>query len=369
MKTVSVSLEDRSYDINIGSGILSNLGSLVSKVVPNSKYFFVLDDNIETTHGIQALQSFDEEVNACSLTALESNKTIDSIQAIWSAMLEHGCDRLCPVIAVGGGLVGDVGGFAAATFMRGVPLIQVPTTLLAMVDASIGGKTGVNLTVERIDGSKVLGKNLAGSFWQPNLVVSDVETLKTLDDRQFRCGLAECVKHAMLGHDDLMSYIQKNVESILGRDSETMVELVSQSAAIKAEIVSNDEREQGNRALLNFGHTFAHAIEPLPELSLFHGEAVSIGICAAVSCAEVIGLVDSDDVDKTRELLTKLGLPTRLPIPVAIGELINLMKKDKKNVDSTLRLVLPSTDGVIIVDSVDSGSIGLAWASVGASSS
>ena len=367
MRIVPVSLGERSYDINIGSGILPELGSQVRNIIPCSKYFFVLDDNIETTHGVEAMLGFSEETNAYSMTALESNKTIDSVRSIWSAMLEHGCDRYCPLIAVGGGLVGDVGGFAAATFMRGVPLIQVPTTLLAMVDASIGGKTGVNLTVERSDDSSVLGKNLAGSFWQPSLVVADVETLKTLDDRQFRCGLSECVKHAMLGHEDLMNFIQNNVDDIIARKSTTMIEIVSRSAEIKAEVVSKDERESGSRALLNLGHTFAHAIEPLPELSLFHGEAVSIGLCAAVSCAEATGLLNAEVADRTREILTLLGLPTRLPVPVRIGELIHLMKRDKKTMNAAIRLVLPSQGGATMVDEVDESAIGLAWASVGAS--
>ncbi len=367
MSTVLVSLKERSYSISIGSGLSKQLGSMVSEIAPSSKYFFVIDDDIKSTHAQTAMQSFSEDICSCSLQALESNKNSDSVQNIWASMLSFGCDRTVPLIAIGGGIIGDVAGFAAATFMRGVPLIQIPTTLLAMVDASIGGKTGINLPIERSDGQAVLGKNLAGSFWQPKLVVADVDVLHTLDDRQLRCGLAECVKHAMLGHEDLMVWIEENVNKIFARDADALIELVTRCATIKAEVVAMDEREQGCRALLNLGHTFAHAIEPLPEQSLFHGEAVAIGLCAAVSCAEVSGIVDADYVDRIRRILQKLGLPIRLPIPVPVNELLGLMQSDKKTVNSSIRLVLPSGDGASVIDEIDDSAIGLAWISVGAS--
>ena len=367
MNTVTMSLGNRSYDIIIGSNLLVDLNAIVNEVVSASSYFFVLDNAIETTHGTTAMQSFDGEHSSCAIEATESEKTLATAQHIWSTMLESGCDRHCPIIAIGGGIVGDVGGFAAASFMRGVPIVQVPTTLLAMVDASIGGKTGVNLPICRTDGSSVWGKNLIGSYWQPKLVVSDVDTLQSQDDRHFRCGLAECVKHSMLGNDDLRSFIQENVESILGRDTNVLIELVTRSATIKSEIVAQDERESGCRVLLNLGHTFAHAIEPLPELSLMHGEAVSIGLCAALACAEATNLVDADIVDRTRELLMMLGLPTRLSMPVNTSDLTLLMKSDKKTIDGTIHLVLPTSNNAMIVNDVDEGAIGLAWASVGAS--
>jgi 3-dehydroquinate synthase len=313
------------------------------------------------------MNSFSQETDACTLLATESNKTMETVQGIWDSMIAYGCDREIPLIAMGGGLVGDVGGFAAATFMRGVPLIQVPTTLLAMVDASIGGKTGVNVPIDRIDGQHVLGKNLAGSFWQPKAVVVDVDVLQTLDDRQLRCGLAECVKHAMLENESLMAWIEQNIESIFHRETDTLIELVSTCATIKAAIVAEDEREAGSRALLNLGHTFAHAIEPLPELSLFHGEAVSIGICAALSCAEATGMIEADTVDRARTLFSTIGLPVRLPIPVHIEDLLALMKSDKKTIDSSIRLVLPTEHGAEVVSDIDMATISLAWTSVGAS--
>jgi 3-dehydroquinate synthase len=367
MNTVPMSLGDRSYNIIVGSNILVKLSALVNETLASSRYFFVLDKAIETTHGAAAIQSFDGENASCSIEAIESNKTLKTSQHIWSTMIESGCDRNCPIIAIGGGIVGDVGGFAASSFMRGVPVVQVPTTLLAMVDASIGGKTGVNYPICRTDGSSVWGKNLVGSYWQPQLVVADVDTLHSLNDRQFRCGLAECVKHSMLGNDDLREFIQQNTKAVLDRDTDVMIELVTRSATIKTKIVEIDERESGCRALLNLGHTFAHAIEPLPELSLLHGEAVSIGLCAALACAEANGLVDAKVVDRTRELLTTLGLPTRLPMPVSTSDLTLLMKADKKSVDGTIRLILPTSNNAKVVDDVDEGAICLAWASVGAS--
>ena len=367
MNTVSMSLGDRSYDIIIGSNMLEDLSVLVNEVLKASKYFFVLDSVIETTHAAAAMQSFDGEHSSCAIEATESEKTLATTERIWSTMIESGCDRHCPIIAIGGGIVGDVGGFAASSFMRGVPIVQVPTTLLAMVDASIGGKTGINLPIGRADGSSVWGKNLVGSYWHPQLVVADVDTLQSLDDRQFRCGLAECVKHSMLGNDDLRSFIQQNADAIFSRDSDVLIELVTSSATIKTEIVAKDERESGCRVLLNLGHTFAHAIEPLPELSLFHGEAVSIGLCAALACSEAMGLVDADVVDRIKELLTTLGLPTRLPMPVNAQDLNLLMKADKKTKDGTIHLVLPTSENATIVEDVDKSAISLAWASVGAS--
>ncbi|MBT5408821.1 MAG: 3-dehydroquinate synthase [Phycisphaerae bacterium] len=363
MNTVDVQLGDRSYSILIGSGILASVGEMLKEVVPSESYFFVIDANVESTHGKVAMGSLVAE--ACIVEAIEKNKTAQTLEDIWSSMMASGCERGTPVVTVGGGIVGDVGGFAASTYMRGVPYVQVPTTLLAMVDASIGGKTGINLPLPNQSG--ILGKNMAGAFWQPRLVVADVDALQTLDDRQLRCGLAECVKHAMLGHNDLLDWIKKHVSAIFARDAGILVELVTRCAEIKADVVAADEREAGSRALLNLGHTFAHAIEPLPEQALFHGEAVSIGICAAMSCSEAMGLFPAEKADQLREVFTTIGLPTRLPLPVSVGELIAGMQADKKTVNSMLRLILPVVGGAEIVSGIDEGVLSLAWASVGAS--
>ncbi|MGY8752709.1 MAG: 3-dehydroquinate synthase [Phycisphaerales bacterium] len=366
MNKIKVALGERSYDMLVGHEVLGTLGSIVQEAAPASKQFFVVDKNVAQTHGAQAMQSFKKGSDVFSIDAVETNKVMHTVEAIWSSMLAAGCDRGTNCIAIGGGLTGDIGGFAAASFMRGVPLVQVPTTLLAMVDASIGGKTGVNIALPTADGESVLGKNLAGAFWQPKVVVADVAVLKTLDDRQLRCGLAECVKHAMLGHDAMACILEDKTDAIFARDAGTLVELVTMSAQIKADVVAEDECEAGCRALLNLGHTFAHAIEPISELGLFHGEAVSIGLVAAVACAEACGLVDGVQGDKLRCLLSKLGLPTRLPMPVNIDRLLELMRMDKKSINAKIRLVLPTKDGAEIVDNVDDSAIILAWTSVGA---
>ena len=363
MNTIQVSLQERSYDVLIGCNLLPELQRIAQDA---SQFFFVLDKNIETPHGDLAIQSFPVDSHRFLLEAVESNKTMSKVEDIWSSMLKCGCDRHAAVVAIGGGLTGDIGGFASATYLRGVSLMQVPTTLLAMVDASVGGKTGINLPTTRSNGTTILGKNLAGSFWQPRVVVADVATLNTLDDRQLRCGLAECVKHGMLGHPDLTEFIQANRDGIFTHDETVLIELVTKSVAIKAEVVAEDERESGCRALLNLGHTFAHAIEPMAELDLFHGEAVSIGLCAACSCSEALGIIDADYSDHIRTILQTIGLPTRLPMPIQVEDAMNLMRVDKKTVDSRIRLVLPTKDGAEIVDDVDEGAIVLAWSSVGA---
>ena len=352
--------------MQIGNGLIDCMREDIANVTGTDRAMFLVDDNVFSLIEDKIRIICDGQC-LMELHAEESNKTIESVEKIWSTMLDAGLDRSTPLIAIGGGIVGDVGGFAAATYMRGVPLIQVPTTLLAMVDASIGGKTGVNARRVRSDGTEILGKNLVGAFWQPKLVVADEGMLKTLDSRQLRCGLAECVKHAMLGHPDLLSFIEEHIKDIHSCETDVMEELIYQSASIKAEIVSKDEREGDDRALLNLGHTIAHAMEPLPELGLLHGEAVAVGLVAAAYCAEAMGLVNADFVDRTREVLTKLGLPIRISHEVSVGDLIELMQIDKKNRNGRIRLVLPKGDsGAVIVEEVDDASIALGLQSVGA---
>ncbi len=360
MNCVQIELGDRSYEMQIGAHLLKEmLGDVQGRAM------FVVDDNVMPLLGDTL--SLGEEQSLITMFASETNKTIGSVEKIWDAMLDVGHDRATTLVAIGGGIVGDVGGFAAATFMRGVPLIQVPTTLLAMVDASVGGKTGVNTTRTRSDGSKILGKNLAGAFWQPQKVIADVQMLESLDARQLRCGLAECVKHAMLGNAELLTFIETNASSILDCELKVMQELVFQSASIKAKVVSCDEREGGERALLNLGHTFAHAMEPMPELGLLHGEAVSIGLVAAATCSEALGMASDGFVDSTRELLSKLGLPVRMQSALPAVDFVSMMQFDKKNQDGQMRLVLPIGDrGAVITDDVDLATITLALRAVGA---
>lgn len=287
----------------------------------------------------------------------EKNKTTTTYLQLLDAMLQAGLERKSPVIALGGGITGDVAGFVAATYLRGVPFIQCPTTLLAMVDASVGGKVGVNTRH---------GKNLVGAFHQPHAVIVDPETLRTLPDREIRCGLAECVKHAMIRDKSLLDWIDQSLPSITSLESGTMTQLIEKNVQIKANVVMEDEKESGVRAHLNFGHTFAHAIEASNKSSkLLHGEAVSVGMVAATTLACEIGRCRTDVLEKLVSVLTRIGLPTSHPKIDANEILLHYMRNDKKVADGKIRLVLPESIGkVFITDEVDESKIAAAWDAV-----
>lgn len=294
----------------------------------------------------------------------ESTKSLSSLEHLAEKMAWAGLGRAEPVFAVGGGIVGDLAGFAAASYKRGVPLIQCPTTLLAMVDASVGGKTGVNLLATRPEASRTaLLKNYLGAFHQPRLVLADVEMLGSLPDREFRAGVAECLKHGMLGADlgesDLWSWMLNHRDAILARDPGTLVELVARNVALKARVVQADEFETapddvGGRALLNLGHTFGHAIETMDadqpgynpnNPALKHGEAVALGLCAAAACSELAGLAQVGILPQVREAVAAFGLPTNVGGLAPNSEIIERMRTDKKAIGGSLRLILPTRIG------------------------
>jgi 3-dehydroquinate synthase len=308
-----------------------------------------VDEAIAATHGTQALDGLAARfrVASCSVNATESMKTAPTVERLWEAMRTSGIDRSGIVVAMGGGIVGDVAGFAAASWLRGVELVLVPTTLLAMVDASIGGKTGINVPID--DGG--LGKNLAGAFWPARLIVADIGVLDSLPDREFRCGLAESIKHAMIDSEEAFATLDAALPAILARDHDAIEALVVRSSGIKAAIVEGDPLERGDRALLNLGHTFAHAFEARHDLGLLHGEAVAIGLVAACAAAEGAGLAPAELGHSLRAMLSRAGLPTRLPRPVDHALLRAAMGVDKKRRGGQLRLVLPRAIGDIrIVD-------------------
>jgi 3-dehydroquinate synthase len=368
-RTIDVDLPASPYAITIEPGRLEGMGILVRDLVPNDRAMLAIDTNVADPHGSIAgysLIAAGFEIARHELIADEKRKTLATVEAMYAAMLAAKLDRRSPVIALGGGVVGDIAGFAAATYLRGVPIVQAPTTLLAMVDASVGGKTGVNFPLPPdADGCSELGKNLVGAFWQPRAVLIDPLTLRTLDDRDFRCGLAECVKHGVIADADLITFIEANAEDILALDMSALVELIDRSVRIKASIVEADEREAGRRALLNLGHTFAHAIEPIEALDLRHGEAVSIGLCAACRCAVQTGRMNGDEASRVERLLSNLELPTRLRQPVSIEPLVNAMGYDKKVASGRVRLVLPRGLGEAeLVDDVDEETLRLGWAAV-----
>lgn len=372
MPDIEVSTASASYLIHIEPGCVQRIGELVSSVVPASKAMIVADEMLVDLYFDSVVQSFRDagyETVVETIEADETRKSLLSASHLYGAALLGRIERSSPIIALGGGVIGDLAGFVAATYMRGVPFVQVPTTLLAMVDASIGGKTGVNLPMPYGDAADgpLLAKNLVGAFWQPRAVFIDPDVLRSLDRRQFNCGLAECIKHAVLADASLFDFIADNLRALQELEASKLIELITRCAKIKADIVAADERESGRRALLNLGHTFAHVIEPVAELSLHHGEAVAIGMCAAAHCACTTGRLAGEDRSRIEDLISETGLPVRLPRAVAVRPLLDAMIHDKKVVAGRLRLILPTSIGSVeIADDVPVDFVRDAWKHVGA---
>lgn len=367
MPTINVTLPAAQYTISIEPGVLARLGELSQQAAPHTRALLAVDSAIAESHGRIAEQSLREagyDVATIPLIASETHKTLQTVQRIYNVMLAQRMERSSPVIALGGGVVGDVAGFAAATYLRGVPVVQVPTTLLAMVDAAIGGKTGVNTPLP--EGG--LGKNLIGAFWQPRAVICDPQVLRTLDVRHLRCGLAECIKHGMIGDAGLLIAIEQDAGKLLAHDLDALTSLIIRSAAVKVAIVQEDERESGRRALLNLGHTFAHAIEPIAELDLHHGEAVAIGLCAAAKTASLVGSCDESYVQRVQRIVSAVGLPCRIEKSMPTAQLMHAMMYDKKVIDGKLRLIIPVKPGEAqIIENVAREVVEQAWRHVGAS--
>lgn len=330
---VRVGLGDRSYGIWIGPGLLPRLGELAAQAVPAAGRLFVITHpRLERLHGAGLLASLGPRLGGTlHVPAGERSKTLRRAERLYDELLALGADRTSVVVAFGGGVIGDLAGFVAATYMRGLAFIQVPTTLLAQVDASVGGKVAV-------DHPKA--KNLIGAFHQPRLVVADTEVLRTLSGRDYRAGLAEVVKHGAIADAALFAWIGSSQEALLRRDSEAIIHAVRRSCEIKAEVVARDERESGLRAILNFGHTVGHALESLTGYTaLRHGEAVAIGMAAAARLSERLGLCESGTAARLEGVLAGLRLPVRIP-GLRAGEIITAARSDKKAVEGTLRLVL-----------------------------
>jgi 3-dehydroquinate synthase len=375
MTSIPVSLGTRSYDVLVELGARRRCGALLRDLLGDSegrRLLLVADASVAETHAEDVAESMEEAgfgVALASVEALEMNKSLPALSALLEAAARERIDRSSAVVAVGGGVIGDLAGFVAATWLRGIPIIQVPTSLLAMVDASIGGKTGVNLPLP--DGS--LGKNLVGAIWQPLAVVSDPETLASLPRRERACGLAECVKHAVISDWSFLADLRGAAAAILEGEPTASVELVARSAGIKASVVSMDEREDVTsssgtaRAFLNLGHTFAHAIETAPELDLKHGEAVAIGLMAAAACAQAQGGWGGEETDELRASLEACELPIRMTTPLDASTLIERMSWDKKVRRGTLSIVIPSGRGsVCMVRGPQESLLRAGWEAVGA---
>ncbi|MEM9789788.1 MAG: 3-dehydroquinate synthase [Planctomycetota bacterium] len=343
MPTVSISVPGGSYDVVIEPGCLASLGERVRAIVPHYQAAIVNDESIEYTFGLASARSMRDAGYDTTIAIMpqgESNKTLGTFRDLCEVMLNARLERGTPFVAVGGGITGDVVGYVAASYLRGVPFINCPTTLLAMVDAAVGGKTGVNVPQ---------GKNLIGAFWQPSLVLMDPQTLTSLPPRELRAGLAECVKHGVIRDPALFDWIEANVDRLIGLDMDALTELLAWNVKIKAAVVEADEREAGVRAHLNFGHTFAHAIEAGTNYTVFkHGEAVSLGMIAATSLAVSMGMCDEQVMRRLRTLLDRLELPTQAPLPSPVA-LVDIMRLDKKVKGGKVRLVLPTRIGEVVV--------------------
>lgn len=359
MARVSVDLPHHRYEVVIEPGALEALGEHVRAVVPHADCALLGDRAVFELHGRPARASLEAagyRVIERSVVLGEAQKTLATAQRFYDVLLDDRLERRAPVIALGGGVAGDTVGFVAATYLRGVPFVQCPTTLLAMVDSSVGGKTGVNVPQ---------GKNLVGAFHQPSVVVADPLVLRTLPDRELRCGLAECIKHAVIRDPGLLEFIERHAPALLARDADLLAELVRRNVEIKAQVVALDERETGVRAHLNFGHTFGHALEVTSGYGvLLHGEAVGLGMIAAVRAAAHMGLCDAALGERLTAVLKAVGLPVRAPI-AGDAELDAAMRLDKKVRDARIRFVLPSGLGrVEIRDDVPAHAVAAGWRAI-----
>jgi 3-dehydroquinate synthase len=332
MKTLTVDLGDRSYPIHIGQQLLDN-SDLLTRHIRSKQVMVVSNDTVAPLYldkVMQGLSGF--EATSVILPDGEQYKTLETLNSIFTALLEARYNRDCTLVALGGGVVGDITGYASASYQRGVAFLQVPTTLLAQVDSSVGGKTGVN---------HALGKNMIGAFHQPGCVVIDTDTLDTLDDRQLSAGLAEVIKYGLIRDAGFFDWLETNMGALMARDKQALAYAIERSCAIKAEIVAADERESGQRALLNLGHTFGHAIETGTGYgNWLHGEAVATGMLMAADLSARHGWVDSDTVQRTEQLLLQAKLPITAPGEMDEPRFMELMAIDKKVIDGSLRLVL-----------------------------
>ena len=341
MKTLTVDLDDRSYPIYIGPSLL-NKPDLFLPHIPGQQVLIVSNETVAPLY-LQALKNTlsSLRVRELILPDGEQYKTLDTLNLIFDKLLQERFDRGCTLLALGGGVIGDITGFAAASYQRGVHFIQVPTTLLAQVDSSVGGKTGVN---------HPLGKNMIGAFYQPRAVIADTNTLNTLDDRQLSAGIAEVIKYGLIRDNDFLEWLEAHTADLLARDAQSLINAIERSCQNKAEVVAADEFESGQRVLLNLGHTYGHAIETgMGYGEWLHGEAVAAGMCMAARQSARLGWISDADVERVVRLIERANLPTNKPASLSSEEMLRHMQLDKKVIDGTLRLVLFEAIGKAIV--------------------
>lgn len=343
MKTLNVDLGDRSYPIFIGTGLISQ-AALFSPYIKGKQVLVVTNETVAPLYLSQLLAALDGyQVDVVTLPDGENFKTLDVLSTIYDVAMEKRHNRTTTFIALGGGVVGDMCGFAAASYQRGVNFIQVPTTLLSQVDSSVGGKTGVN---------HPLGKNMIGAFHQPQAVIADIASLSTLNERELAAGLAEVIKYGLLGDIKFLEWLERNISQLNQRDTALLAEAVATSCQNKADIVAEDEKEAGKRALLNLGHTFGHAIETTMGYGEWlHGEAVGTGMVLAADMSARLGWITQQDAERARKLIASANLPVVPPKGMTQREFLDVMAVDKKVIDGTLRLILLRQLGQAVVTS------------------
>lgn len=344
---IKINLAKKSYDILVEPGLLKNLSQILAPFTKNRKCFLISDNNVFGLYGEKTISTIKNsgalEVYPFSLPTGETNKNFKTLETICNALAVNRLSRDSTIIALGGGVPGDIAGFAAAIYMRGIDFIQIPTSLLAMVDSSIGGKTAIDLAN---------GKNLIGAFWQPKLVLVDPEVLKTLPYREIKSGLAEIIKYGMILDKNLFELIEKNADKLKAVDIECYTKIIARCCKLKAKVVEADETEHGVRAILNYGHTFGHALETLTNYSVYsHGEAISIGMLIAAKLAFLLGLIENITVERLKTILTKFDLPINTTnLKNISAELIyDTTFNDKKVKAGTINFVIPKSIGNVAI--------------------
>ena len=347
MKKLKVALGSNSYEVYVGSGLLPQTGRWLKEKGFSGKLVIINDTTVKRLYGdalSQGLSNDGFNVIALQIPEGEDQKSLETAGRLYHELTSYYAERPTPILALGGGVVGDLAGFVAATYMRGVPLIQVPTTLLAQVDSSIGGKVAV-------DHGQL--KNNIGVFYQPRLVIADTDTLKTLPAAEMANGLAEVIKSAAIRDKKFFAFLENNLERVKALDEAALEEVVFQTARIKAEVVGKDERDLGLRNILNYGHTIGHAVESVSDFGVKHGRAVALGMLAAAKISNKMGILDAGEVARLKSVIEKAGLPTKMP-NLKVEEIIRAMRHDKKVVRDKIRFVLLKAIGsVFITDEVD----------------
>ena len=338
---LAVDLGQRSYDIVVNPGSLATIVDLPE--FRDRKHLIVITDEQVATHYLtsvnEQLNKLTERVDSITVPVGEKSKSAAQLEQLWIRILELGTDRKSTIVALGGGVVGDLAGFAAASFARGIDFIQIPTSLLAQVDSSVGGKVGINLPAS---------KNMVGAFWQPKFVLIDPSVLSTLDAANYTSGLADVVKYGVIMDEPFFEFLDTNSDKILARDNEVMTRVIARCCELKAEVVIEDEKETtGRRAILNYGHTFGHAIENVYGYGEYlHGQAIAIGMQCAARLASRMGMINDDFIERQTSLLNKLQLPLQIK-PGRESELVEAMHRDKKVVSGKLKLILPTRIGEV----------------------